>query len=65
VDFIVPHGRERIDAIECKWDPAALRCFRRDYPGGRNLLVTPSSVPAHARRFGDLEVSVCGLPGLA
>ena len=70
VDFLLVHGRERVDAIECKWDPAALdprslKVFREQYPAGRNLLVTPSGLPAHARRFGALEVQVCGLPDLA
>lgn len=69
VDFVVPYSRTRVDAIECKWDPAAfdpaaMKAFRRHYPGGRNYLVTPSSVPAHSRRFGELEVSVCGLTDL-
>jgi predicted AAA+ superfamily ATPase len=69
VDFIVPHDRARVDAIECKWDPAAfdptaLKPFRTHYPDGRNYLVTPSSIPAHGRRFGELEVLLCGLAGL-
>jgi predicted AAA+ superfamily ATPase len=69
VDFIVPHARGKIDAIECKWDPAAfdpsaLKRFRSHHPDGGNFLVTPSSIPAHARRFGELEVLLCGLSGL-
>ncbi|MDR3671475.1 MAG: ATP-binding protein [Holophaga sp.] len=69
VDFLLVHGRDRVDAIECKWDPAALdprglKVFREQYPAGRNFLVTPSGLPAHVRRFGTLEVRVCGLDGL-
>ena len=70
VDFILAHGRDRVDAIECKWNPSALNpagltAFRSAHPGGRNYLVTPSSAPAHLKRFGDLEVWVCGLEALA
>ena len=69
LDFILAHGRDRVDAIECKWDPAAfdpaaLKTFRSHYPHGRNFLITPSGAPAHARRFGDLEVTVGGLVDL-
>jgi len=69
VDFLMPFGRARVDAIECKWDPAAfdpasLKLFRTHYPEGRNFLVTPSSLPAHRRSFGSLEISVCGLAAL-
>jgi predicted AAA+ superfamily ATPase len=39
IDFVLPRSRDRIDAIECKWDPshmdpAALRTFRSYYPRG-------------------------------
>jgi hypothetical protein len=69
VDFIRVHGRDRVDAIECKWDPAALdpaglRAFRSHHPAGLNLLVAPTALPSHPRRFGDLEVRVCGLEDL-
>jgi hypothetical protein len=39
--------------------------YWRDKAGNEvDFLVPPSSTPAHPRRFGTLEVSVCGLPGL-
>ncbi len=64
VDFIMARNRNQVDVIECKWDPGAfdsraLKLFRRYYPHGRNFLVTPSGIPAHTRRHGDLEVKVC------
>ena len=64
VDFVLARRRDEIDAIECKWDPAAfessaLRVFRGYYPKGRNYLVTPSGDPAHTRRYGTLEVRIC------
>jgi len=64
VDFILPHGRDQVDASACKWDPrtfdsAALKLFRSYYPQGRNFLVTPSGDPAYTKRYGDLEVRIC------
>jgi hypothetical protein len=69
VDFIIHHGRDRVDAIECKWnsaafDPSALKLFRSRYPDGRNFLITPTSLAAHARRYGDLEIKVGDLSSL-
>lgn len=64
VDFVLTRRRDEVDVIECKWnsdafDGAALAVFRGHYPKGRNFLVTPSGVPAYAKRFGKLEVRVC------
>lgn len=64
VDFILPHRRDAVDAIECKWSPtafddSALGIFRSYYPNGRNYLVTPSGDPAYSKRYGRLEVRVC------
>ncbi|MFO7871035.1 MAG: DUF4143 domain-containing protein [Kiritimatiellia bacterium] len=48
VDFVLPHNRDRIDAIECKWRPDKfnirnLRAFRKIYPEGENYLIAPLS----------------------
>ena len=64
VDYVLGHRRGHIDAIECKWDPAAfdsssLQIFRAYYPTGRNFLVTPSGEPAYMKRYGKLDVKVC------
>jgi len=64
VDFILPHRRDQVDAIECKWDPAAfdstaLKLFRSYYPKGRNFLCTPSGDPAYTKRYGKLDVRIC------
>jgi hypothetical protein len=75
VDFVVVRGRDEVDAIECKWDPAALdpaglKTFRSWYPKGTNYCVCPLSVPAYEKRFGALSVKICdpkhlmGLPPL-
>jgi len=63
VDFVLPHRRDEVDAIECKWDPdtldrTAMQVFRTYYPKGRNYLVTPSGDPAYTRRYGKLEVRI-------
>jgi hypothetical protein len=64
VDYVLAHGRDQVDAIECKWDPAAfdsstLQLFRGYYPKGRNYLVTPSGEPAYVKRYGTLDVRIC------
>ena len=58
------HGRDVVDAIECKWnsdafDCAALNIFRSYYPKGRNFLVTPSADAAYVKRYGDVQVTLC------
>lgn len=72
VDFVLAPRRDEVQAIECKWDPAAfdasaLAAFRRAYPKGVNYLVTPSGDPPYTRRYGALSVRFCtphGLPAL-
>jgi predicted AAA+ superfamily ATPase len=64
IDFILHHRRDEVDAIECKWDPAAfdasaLKVFRSYYPKGKSYLVTPSGDPAYVRRVGEINVKVC------
>jgi uncharacterized protein len=54
VDFVIPRGRETVDAIECKWRPDAfdargLETFRSMYPKGRNFVVSPLNGPAYSR----------------
>lgn len=68
VDFVIPRGRDAVDAIECKWDPAhfdhaAVKLFRSYYPRGRNYVISPQSVRSYARRLGGLEIMVCNPEG--
>ncbi len=54
VDFVVPRGRLAVDAIECKWNPAAfesrgLAAFRALYPRGKNYVVSPLIGPGYER----------------
>ena len=69
VDFVLPRSRDRIDALECKWNPAdcdprGLKAFRELYPQGENFIVSPVNEPAHKRRLGGLEVTVSNPSGL-
>ena len=60
MDFVLPRGRDAVDAIECKWNPDAfelrgLKAFRDNYPNGRNYLLCPSVRHRTIRRLGGLE----------
>jgi hypothetical protein len=64
IDFVLALNRERIDAIECKWNPnefdsAALKTFRSYYPNGVNYLVCPINGPSYQRTAGNLTITVC------
>jgi len=63
VDFVVPHGRDAVDAIECKWNPEAfetrgLAAFREQYPKGKNYAVIPLNGPSYERVQGGLKISI-------
>jgi hypothetical protein len=69
VDFVVPRGREAVDAIECKWtadsfEPRGLAAFRESYPAGRNLVVSPDVREGYSRRFGKRTVEFVSLARL-
>ena len=69
VDFVVPRGRQAVDAIECKWsadsfDPRGMAAFRERYPAGRNLVVSPHVTESYRRRLGALAVDFVPLPSL-
>ena len=62
IDFVVPRGRDQVDAIECKWNPEAfnargLKAFRGQYPQGRNYVASPLNGPAFDRVQDGLKVS--------
>lgn len=61
VDFIVPHSRNRIDAIECKWnadafEPDSLLRFRESYKSGRNIVVAANISKPYKRQTKGLEI---------
>jgi uncharacterized protein len=68
VDFIIPWSRDRVDAVECKWnrehfDPAGFRSFRALYPKGNNYLVCPLDVAGYPAKIGGTEIYVCNPAG--
>lgn len=63
VDFVVPRGRESVDAYECKWsalhpDLKNLRAFRAAYPQGRNHVVVPQVSEPTPLKVDGLEVKL-------
>lgn len=68
IDFVIPRSRDRVDAIECKWnpgqfDPAPLKLFRSYYPRGANFLISPIGRPGYYKKAAGLEVYVCSPEG--
>jgi uncharacterized protein len=63
VDFVVPRGRDSVDAYECKWsslqpDLRNLVVFRQVYPRGENFLVVPQAADIQILRQDGLELKV-------
>jgi predicted AAA+ superfamily ATPase len=61
VDFVLPRGRNGVDAVECRWNPDALdprgiKAFRENYPEGRNYLLSPGIQHRSVRQVGGIEV---------
>jgi uncharacterized protein len=70
LDFVLELGRDRVDIIECKWDPEtfdarALRTFRSRYPKGRNTIVSPGASSPYAMQVDGLDIRVCTPSSLA
>jgi hypothetical protein len=69
VDFVLPRGREVVDAIECKWNVDAFEtrgfaAFRENYRKGRNLVVSPQVTTPYRQRRGNLLVEFLPIHGL-
>ena len=63
VDFVVPRGRDAVDAYECKWsglkpDLHNLQAFRQVYPHGKNFVVVPQTSTGQALRLEGLDVEI-------
>jgi hypothetical protein len=61
IDFIVPRARDRVDAIECKWnadrfDARSLLAFRAIYRGGKNYVLSPQTTVDYTRRMSGMEI---------
>ena len=69
IDFVLRGQGAAPDAIECKWsagefDPKNLLAFRRQYPAGRNWVVSADVDQAYTRQIKGVEVRTTGLQGL-
>jgi uncharacterized protein len=69
VDFVVPGSGVRPVAVECKWSAAAfspenLQAFRRQYPQGKNLVVSHDVERSYSRRFGEVAVECVSIEAL-
>ena len=69
VDFVVPAGRDAVDAIECKWsvatfDTTGLKAFRENCPNGRNFLVTPEPGEPYQKSVNGLTVTLASAANL-
>lgn len=70
IDFVLPAGRGRVDAIECKWDaarfdPTNLKVFRGLHPAGKNIVVATNVPKPYTREVGGYPVTFTGLDALA
>jgi uncharacterized protein len=70
VDFVLPHGRDECDAIECKWkasaaDGAGFKAFRNSHPKGRNIVVAPNHPGTIQKKSEGLEIIVTNTRELA
>ncbi len=68
VDFVIARSRDRVDVIECKWDPrqfdpAGMAVFRSYYPNGSNYVVGPLNGDGYVKTYSNLEVHVCNPDG--
>jgi len=63
IDFVIPMSRDKVDVIECKWNPGAferkaMQRFRQAYPRGRNWLLSPGVTTPYERNEGGLLITV-------
>ena len=69
IDFVLPGGRNRYDAIECKWSLRTkttrnFEAFRNNYPDGYNYMVTAEKITIRKELLGDLTVFLCHIDDL-
>ncbi len=66
IDFVVPQGRQGVDAIECKWniknfETRNLKAFRENYNRGRNFVVSPMVQERYTISKDGLDIAFVGL----
>ncbi len=69
VDFILAKRQSEPMAIECKWsssefDPANIKAFRKQYPGGNNFVVSADVKRAFSQAYDDIQVRFVSLKDL-
>jgi len=69
IDFVIRRRGSTPDAIECKWsasefDPKNLLAFRRQYPQGKNWVVSTDVDQEFTRQVKGVEVRYVSLQGL-
>jgi len=69
IDFIIARPGKNPVAIECKWsardfDPAGMRSFRFQYPGGENFVVSHDIDQSHTRQYDKLSIRYVNPPEL-
>jgi len=66
IDFVVYRERDKVDAMECKINPDKLNSkpfqrFRRLYPEGENIVISPQVKHRYHIRKGGLVFTVCAI----
>lgn len=61
IDFVIRHGRNRVDVVECKINPdridaKPIEAFRTLYPAGDNYVVSPTVKTPTLLRRGELII---------
>lgn len=69
VDFVIRHGRDRVDIMECKinadkLDAKPVEVFRSLYPKGDNYIVSPAVKTPYRVRRGGLVFTACSTEDL-
>ena len=65
IDFVIRGERGQVDIVECKINPdklnvAPILAFRKLYPKGENMIVSPVVKKPYKVRHGNLVFSLCG-----
>ena len=65
IDFVIRRERDRVDIMECKINPDKLNvvpvlAFRKLYPKGENMIISPVVKEPYRVRRSDLVFKLCG-----
>lgn len=69
IDFIIKNRDGTTTAIECKWtadtfDPKSILAFRKDYPRGKNFVVSSDTKDTAKRKYDGVPIMFVSLEGL-